>query len=433
MKRQRLRNTLLATAIASLLPAAASAARIDYTIESGYERNDNVTLSETDPVEQNIGHIGLGFALEQNSSAMRASVVGRIDHRRHEDIYGNTTDRMLQGQFSWMAIPDRLTFVVDDSYGVEAIDRYASDSPGNRQQVNVLMFGPNLHFGLGSTLQGQAELRYINSDAEVTEEFDSDRVLAALRAIRQIDTTSSLSFNLQAQNVDFDNDLFAPDHRRYEGFVNYQRKFRKFEGFIDVGYAYIDYKNRESHDDPLLRGEVRWNLSERSTFSANAARQFSDAATSALAEIGSSEGVPPSVVTGSTTINAYAYRETSVGAGYDYSGPRMTLSFHGTLQELDYFDAMAPNETARGIVAQSGYRMGPTVTLAAFATVSWNEFDDAERRKDTNRLYGLGIEKTWSRHWSSSLSWTRYERSSRTALAGFEQNVIYLSMAYRNR
>src|SRR5690606_21465491 len=145
--------------------------------------------------------------------------------------------------------PDRLTFVVDDSYGVEAIDRYASDSPGNRQQVNVLMFGPNLHFGLGSTLQGQAELRYINSDAEVTEEFDSDRVLAALRATRQIDTTSSLSFNLQAQNVDFDNDLFAPDHRRYEGFVNYQRKFRKFEGFIDVGYAYIDYKNRESHDD----------------------------------------------------------------------------------------------------------------------------------------------------------------------------------------
>ena len=48
-------------------------------------------------------------------------------------------------------------------------------------------------------------------------------------------------------------------------------------------------------------------------------------------------------------------------------------------------------------------------------------------------LYSLALEKQWSRHWSSTLSVVRYCFDSTVDTAGFEQNVIYLGVAYRNR
>ena len=157
-----IRTTLIAAAIAAALPGVAHAVRVDYTIDGGYEHDDNVTLSEVDPIEQNIARLGLGFAVEQASSVVRANVIGRIDHRRYQDVFDDMTDRMLEGRLHWEVVPDRLAFVVEDSYGVQTINRFNPDSPDNRQQVNVLSLGPTFMFRPGN-LRGLAELRYINS------------------------------------------------------------------------------------------------------------------------------------------------------------------------------------------------------------------------------------------------------------------------------
>jgi len=433
MTRQRIRTTVIAAAIASTLSGAAHAVRIDYTVDAGYERDDNVTLSEDAPIEQNIARLGVGFTLEQASSTVQASVVGRIDHRRYEDIYDDMTDRMLQGRVNWMIVPDRLGFVVEDSYGVQSINRFNPDSPDNRQQVNVLSLGPSLHFRAGQALQGLAELRYINSDAEITEDFNSDRLLAALRLTRDIDATSALSFNVQAQNIDFDNDLVARDHNRFEAFASYRRTYRMFDMLVDAGYAHLDYDDGGSRGSPLVRAELGWNPSERSRFSINAASQLSDAAIGTLDAIGESTGLPSSVMTGSTTVTASAYEQRSLGAQYTYTGTRTVLSIFGQAHELEYVDVDAANEESRSAGVSLRYRLRPTLVLGASASVDRNEYGSPVDRRETNHLYTLGLEKSWSRNWSSSLTYTRYERSTPTPLASFEQNVIYLSLAYRNR
>src|SRR5690606_36479631 len=128
------------------------------------------------------------------TSVLHASVVGRADHRRYGDAYGSMTDRMLEGRLAWHAVPERLTLVAEDSYGVETIDRTAPGSPDNRQQVNVFAIGPDLHFGLGLAQRGIAEFRYINSNAEVTDQFNSDRLLASVAMVRALDPTRELSW-----------------------------------------------------------------------------------------------------------------------------------------------------------------------------------------------------------------------------------------------
>ena len=52
MKRHPCRPALISAAIAAAIVFDAHAVRIDYTLDAGIERDDNVTLSQTDPVEQ---------------------------------------------------------------------------------------------------------------------------------------------------------------------------------------------------------------------------------------------------------------------------------------------------------------------------------------------------------------------------------------------
>lgn len=434
MKRHPCCPALISAAIASVLAFDAHAVRIDYTLDAGIERDDNVTLSQTNPVEQDIYRAGVGFALEQNSSAVQARISGRLDHRRYEDIYADATDRMLDGRLNWMVIPDRLGLVVEDSYGVQTIDRFEPDSPNNRQQINVLSLGPDLHFNLGKTLRGRAELRFINSDAEVTEDFNSDRIVAALRALKDLDATSTLSFNLQMQDVDFDNDLFARDHKRYEAYASYSRRFNNFDTLLDAGYARLDYSDGQTRNNPLLRAELGWRMSERSRFSVNAANQFSDAATSALSAIGGAEvGVPDSVLTGRSTITPSAYEERRINVGYEYTGVRTIYSVSGYAQKIDYVDAGSSNEESRGLAVELTYRLRPSLNVRASASRDRTEAAPPTARREHNRLYSLGLEKQWSRHWSSSLEFNRYQRTSANTTGEFEQNLIYLSVTYRNR
>ena len=57
MKRP-LTTTVIAAAIAAASPGSADAVRIDYSLDAGYERDDNVALSSTDPIEQDILRLG---------------------------------------------------------------------------------------------------------------------------------------------------------------------------------------------------------------------------------------------------------------------------------------------------------------------------------------------------------------------------------------
>src|SRR5690606_33449666 len=117
---------------------------------------------------------------------------------------------------NWVVLQDRLSFTVQDELELQAIDRFAADAPDNRQQVNVLSFGPNVLFDIGSALHGRVEARYIDTDAEVTDEFNSNRIAAAARLTRDLDERSSLSFNGQWMDVDYDRDLVARDHERLD-------------------------------------------------------------------------------------------------------------------------------------------------------------------------------------------------------------------------
>ena len=437
MGRTRMQVSALAAALtlALLAPAPAGAARVDYVVDAGVEHDDNVRLEPVGEDAQRILRAGLGFLVTQEGSTVQAHVAGRADYRDFEGGIDDGVEGLLSGHLNWVLVPHRLSFTVRDELELQAVDRFAADSPDNRQQVNVFSAGPNLMFDVGRTLQGRLEARYIDSHAEVTEAFDSDRIGAALRVTRAFDDRSSLGLHAQWTDVDYDHDLVARDHERIDVYARYQRNQASTDYALDAGYTRLEYPDGETRDGPLLRFEAGWRPGERSRLALVLVHQYSDAADSALA--GGIAGAPEPTVPGGVlvddgTIIPSAYREQRAALGWDQSGDRVGWRAEAYAQRLRYIDPLVADEDEHGVLAGLDYRLSPSITLEGWISVDRVEYVQLGAEDDTRRA-GLTLEKRWTPHWSTSLSWYRYERDSGVFDNEVRQNIWYLWVSYGNR
>ncbi|HEY1034396.1 MAG TPA: outer membrane beta-barrel protein [Pseudoxanthomonas sp.] len=433
MRPSRLRISVLATSVLAAFSGHAFAARVDYTVDLGMERNSNVTMAPSDPIEQRYLRAGLGFSITENVSALQLNLDGRAEYRDYEDdIFADTVDGTLSGRMNWVAIPDRLFVVVEDNLTVQPVNSLVPDGPGNRQQVNVFSAGPTMLFNWSPQLHGQAELRYVNSDAEVTDEFNSQRLAAAVRTIRELTPTSRVSLNLQAQRVDFDDDIVARDYNRYDLYGRYVRELANFQLGADLGYSRIDYRQGESRSEPLLRADVEWTLSPHSQMTAVVSSQFSDTATDALAGIQSESTVPVNVLTGDAVVNASPYEVRSLDLGYSYTGTRLNLSLTPYVQKRDYVDSDTFDQKTRGTRFDLHWLMRRGLSLGSYATWERLDYTQLGREDETTRI-GASLEYQWVRRWSVRLHAERYKRESTDINQDVAQNIVYLSVAYSNR
>jgi hypothetical protein len=416
-----------------VIPAVAQAARVDYTLDGGVENNDNVTLAQSDPIEQNYLRGGLGFVVTEATSFLDVQLDGRVEYRNYEDsIFGDTVDGTLSGRLNWIVIPRRLFFTVEDSLTTQSVDSLAPDAPGNRQQVNVLSAGPTFLINWSESFQAQAELRYVDSDAEITDEFNSQRLALALRTVKELSASRRISLNVQGQEVDFDNDVVARDYRRYDVYARYAQTLARFELGADAGYSRIDYRGAESRSEPLLRVDATWNPSERSSLSVLAASEFSDTASDALDSIQSDATVPDTVLTGDAVVNASPYEVRMLDLGYSFQGVRATFSVMPFFERRNYVDSDTFDQDTRGIRADMSWLLRPSLRLSVYGSEERLEYTQLGRQDDTRRI-GSRLRYQWTRNWSAGLLVERYVRRSDDPSQSASQNTVYLSISYSNR
>jgi hypothetical protein len=427
------RHLLAVAVVAALAPVPAHAWRLGWFVELGIEWNDNVLLSETDPVEETILRPALGFTLSQEGAVVQAQVAGLVEHRSYlDDTFGSESLAEVEGSVNVVVVPERLHFTVQNRLSVLPITQAAPDAPDNRQQTNVFSAGPTLFFRLSPTLRGQAELRWIDSYAEETAGFDSQRIGAALRVFKDIGPTRTLSLNLQGQDVDLDDNALGPDYQRLDAFARYTQMLNRFDLELDLGYSWYQPDVGDDRTSPLVRGLVGWRATERSRFDLVATRRFSDTAEALLGTVGGDgtvPTVPPLVIIGGETVDSATYEETSIEFGYAYNGVRGDFGFRPYWRELDYVDDLGPDQTGHGVLATASWLLRPTWTLTGDARYERLDFDLSDV-ETTTRLASLWLRKSFTPHWSGRLGFSRYERDSDESGLSADQNIIYLAVTY---
>lgn len=433
-------NTLTRTIGLALLivSANAAAAEFDYSLRTGIEHSDNINLSDTQPVSQNVLVPGVNFSFQQQGSVLQANVTGNLEYR---DYLGNAFDSQtlaeLGGQANWTVLPQRLDFTVLDYAGIQPLSTLSTNVPNNQQQTNVLVLGPTLHFRLGDTLRGEADLHYTNSYAAKTRQFNSSRGTAALRVIKDLSPTAHLSANIDTERVTFQETSGGPAYNRTEVFGRYVSQLSHIDLDAAAGWSRINFSGLPDNTTPLLRLRLAWRPTPESTFAIAAARQISDSAQDLIDQAGQVASLGPAVApaqpnidVGSAVISSGVYIERRVEASYSFAGARLTFVLAPIYNKLNYINYSISNQTGRGGRAGLDYRLTEQTTLSAFANTANVDYTSLNRTDRTTN-YGIGVTSRRTQHWSVTLSLSHGLRSSTEPGQGYQANEIYLGFVYR--
>lgn len=437
MSRTRLYHALLFASLTAT-PHAAHALRIDYALDFIVEQNDNLLLTPDDPIALTVLRPGIGFEVSHDSPVLQSRISGRAEYRRYGDAhFADVVDGTLNARVNWVAIPERLSFTLIDNLTLQPVNTLSADTPGNRQQVNVLSAGPTLSFEWGDDWRGVTELRYVRSEAEITDEFNSERIDLALRATKRLSPTSRLAFNVRTQQVDFEQDVVARDYTRSELFARYSRTLNRVDFAIDAGYSRLDYKSdlpgfAGSRSDPMLRTQLTWRPNDTHRFEARLSSAFSDVASNSLAGVGVGTGIPAEVVTGETVVNASPFLERRLETGYAYTSTRWTASITPYLDRLRYDGTDEFDQNGLGTGLEVSWRARRNLRIGFASALNRNEYVNLDRVDETRRYTGYA-RLDWARHWSGMLTLARYARKSTSTGQDANQNTITLSISYTNR
>ncbi|MEP6939078.1 MAG: hypothetical protein ABI846_04890 [Rudaea sp.] len=444
MRKARFQATTIAWTflVCTLFPLDAQAVDgLNYSLQLSLEHSDNVAETSVDAVSESILIPRLNFAWTETGSALQANATGEIEYRNY---LGGKFDNEVRGQVAgvatWIISPERFTFDFADYAGVSPVNVFATNAPGNQQQTNVFSLGPTFLFRFGSELRGEADLRATDSSASVSKAFNSQRVLGALRAIRDLSPTDQLSGNVEVGDIHFRDDGAGPDYDRYSAYARYQAKRAALDFDVSLGYSLIDFSHASTDSGLFAHAKGTWHWTAESAFEIEVSRQYSDATQDLVVEPAqlAATAAGPRILVGNVPINSDVYIEERVDLAYVYRSGRLEMRVAPFYRNLNYVlepgVAQAQNgatdQTAHGAVIELGYHPRPLWTIAFNAGEETRKYTRINRH-DEDLRYGLNVTNQFSRQWSLRLDLIRNQRSSTTPGQGFGENLAMLSVIFR--
>lgn len=435
-----MRRTLLSLALlAACAPHAAKAAwRLDYSLGMGYQHSDNINLSEIDPVSENVLIPNAEFSLSESGSTLRADIAGSFEYLYYTGgAFANELRTNLDADVDWTIVPERLNWAFSDHLGMEPINLRDPATPGNMQRTNVFTTGPTLRFTLAPTVRGRADLRYVDSYAENSRDFDSGRVSAAFRTEWERSTTQQFSAGVEVQDVDFDHDDLAEDYKRRSAYVGYTHRLTDLNLNVIAGYAWLDYARGHEASAPFLRTSLYWTITPSNRVRVAGAWEYSDAASYLAEGAGGPDDEEPGggrVRIGGAMVSPDVYRENRVEASFVHESARLLLTASAYTGKFRYENTLAEytqDRDERGGFLDVGYRARPQVVVGSLLSTTRRTYVDTGER-DTTKMYGVYVAHTLSRHWSWRVDLSHLERESRTGTTPtYDENQVFLRLTYR--
>lgn len=418
---------------------------IDYAVSVGVEHSDNITLTHADKISQNLLTPDLTFSLDRQGSTLQAHATGQVEYVDYlEGQYVNEFRGQFAGSLNWVLAPERLSFAATDVSGIQPVQTRVEYAPNNLQQVNIFSAGPTLNFRLGSALRGQAELQYTNTVASKTKYFDSDRGSFTLRAIRDLDPTSQLSFNLEANQVSPKqtdiaiNPFAAPSYSNYRAYGTYQSILAKLTLTATLGWTDYNFNQGiRARNGAFASVGANWQLTPRSVLGAGASHDFGDMAGDMAASplaIGTIPNITRStnsgLAIGSSVVTSQVFEQNQANLSYTYTGERFGFQVSPYYRRQQYLNDTNLDIKYIGANSEITYRLTELMTAGFTA-----EYDRVGYLlgggHDTYESFGPYLRQQLTPHWSWRASLSHYSRHGSIASHDFVENAIYFAVSYR--
>jgi hypothetical protein len=420
-------------------PPPESPPLFDYAIGLGAGHTDNLFRNSSDTVSQDLLQPTFNFTLNKQGSTLQAEVIGLLQYTDYlEGDVGNEFRGQLTGQMNWVISPQRLNFEMQDYSSVEPVNTRLANAPSNQQQVNVLIGGPTLSFRLGSdgTWNGKMDLRYIDTTASKTKDFNSQRGFLAARLIHDLDVTSHLSFNLEGAHVDFNNAdplTTANRYNEYSLYARYLSRLAHIDLDLALGGSRVTFSQKwPDHSGMLARASIAWRIDARNTLQLTGTDQLADATADLTQspELTSDQLTVPTIEVGRTVISPAVFRNRSVGLGYSYQGERLGFTLSPYYAQLKQLNGTDLSQKGFGGTAGITYLLTP-ITLLSVDLGDQTTRYVSDHSQDHDHTATINLSRQLTPHWSWSVAVRHDQRHSTRPGFGYTENEVFAFLYYK--
>jgi len=422
-------------------PAQGSRAEsFTYGADVGIGESDNVTLVQTDKVSQTIAIADLDFDLKDQSRRFDVDAKGNFSDLDYlQNAYGNQLVGRFDGRADASIIPERVIWVLTESFGQAQIDPFVAEVPTNLQDINYVATGPDATFRLGPTVFLDLSARYAKSTYE-TDPFDSNTVLGSAALGRALSSQSSISINGSFERVLFDNTEVNTNFNRSSFYAHYEIAGARTDLTANLGVTKVD-QGSESFTGPNAKLLLLRKLSSVATLKFTVGRDITDGST-AFANLQS--GAIGGIVTGPAVVSQNNYTVTYGSIDWEYARNRTTFGVSGTWEKDSYVGQPLLDLTRSSAEFSLERKLTSVLTAQLLGRLYRTQYANTDFA-ETDGLVGAALMFRAGRGLEIKL---RYDRSSRSvsgvgvesgvddvpgASTGYSENRVFLTIGYRPR
>lgn len=407
---------------------------LTYGADVGIGESDNVTLVETNKVSQTIAITDLDFDFKEQTRRFDVDAKGNFSYL---DFLQNAYSNQLIGRFDGRAdvslIPERVLWVVTESFGQSQIDPFVAVVPTNLQNVNYVATGPDAVFRLGPTVFLDLSARYAKSTYQ-TDPFDSNTVLGSAALGRALSAQSSISINGSFERVSFDNTEVNTDFDRSSVYAHYEIQGARTELMANLGESKVD-QGLVSFAGPAAKLRVLRKLSSVSKLTFTLSRDITDGST-AFANL--QGGAIGGIVTAPAALSQNNYTATYGSVGWEYARNRTTIGVSGTWEKDSYHGQPLQDITRSSAEFRLERKLSSVLTAQLLGSLYRTEYTNTDFA-ETDGLVGGALVFRQGRGLEIKL---RYDHTSRIVSgvgvvpgvsAGYRENRAFLTIGYRPR
>ena len=408
-----------------IFSAGSAYAEVDASFRVGYAWSDNITRVPVDPVDEQIQLAGFDFNYIEETRKFDISILSGFDYLRYtDDTFDDDVVGGVIGDVTYWFIEERLNWIILENYGQQLVNPLVAETPGNRQNVNYLTTGPTLILPMGTRNSFQAELRY--SDVSYEDNgLDNTRNTARLALLRDLSEYSSLSFNVRAKQVNFDDTTAATDYDVNDLFLRFESSSPRNTVVLDAGWVEVDLGDQKE-DGFLFALTWERDITPSSSVSLNGGTGFSDQG-ELFRDLQTTDRDVGRTV--DTNASSQPFHYDYVGVRYTLSAPRTETSIGFGWNEEDYEFGSNLDRTSK--TARLSVERAVTQNLAAVAYVDFasRDYTEIDRINDDLRG-GLSLKYALGATWSVSALAQYIDRESTDTQFSYTEKRYVLQFEY---